>query len=66
MFTVEVEKRCGCFTRSGMEPIKTFATKDDALTEAKAMAEDMNDTFCGKHKFEVIENGETFKIIEKI
>ncbi len=34
MFTVEVEKRCGCFTRSGMEPFKTFASKDDALTEA--------------------------------
>lgn len=66
MFKVEIEKRCGCFTKSGMDAEKTFVSKDEALAEARAMAEDMNETFCNKHQFQVIEAGDTFKIVEKI
>jgi hypothetical protein len=40
-----------------MPSIKTFDNKDEALTEAGEWAEEMNDTFCRKHRFNVIEEG---------
>jgi len=62
MFTVKIEKECGCFKRSGMESTKTFHSKDDALIEAKEWAAEMNDTFCKKHNFAVVEEGDSFII----
>ena len=58
MFNVRMEKECGCFKRSGMPSIKAFENKDEALTEAQAWAEEMNETFCKKHNFSVIEEGD--------
>ncbi|WP_298694629.1 hypothetical protein [uncultured Sulfuricurvum sp.] len=58
MFNVKMEKECGCFKRSGMESVKTFANKDDAMVEAKEWAEEMNETFCQKHNFTVVEEGD--------
>ena len=57
MFNVNMEKECGCFKRSGMESIKTFDNKDDAMIEAAQWAEEMNETFCQKHNFSIIEEG---------
>ncbi|WP_310438966.1 hypothetical protein [Sulfuricurvum sp.] len=57
MFNVKMEKECGCFKRSGMESIKTFDNKDDAMIEAAQWAEEMNETFCQKHNFSIIEEG---------
>ena len=57
MFNVRMEKECGCFKRSGMESVKTFENKDDAMVEAKAWCEEMNETFCQKHNFSVLEEG---------
>ncbi|MDD5716618.1 MAG: hypothetical protein PHW64_02350 [Sulfuricurvum sp.] len=62
MFTVKVEKECGCFKRSGMENSKNFENKDDALLEAKEWAEEMNETFCQKHNFSIVEEGNDFII----
>jgi hypothetical protein len=57
MFNVKMEKECGCFKRSGMESVKTFDNKDDAMIEAAQWAEEMNETFCQKHNFSIIEEG---------
>lgn len=62
MYNVKVEKECGCFKRSGMSPIKTFDNKDDALMEANGWVEEMNDTFCRKHNFIVVEEGDDLLI----
>lgn len=62
MFNVKIEKECGCFKRSGMHTMKTFDNKDDALIEAQDWAEEMNDTFCKKHNFTVVEEGNDFLI----
>lgn len=62
MFNVKVEKECGCFKRSGMPTLKAFDNKDDALSEAQAWAEEMNETFCKKHNFAVLEAGSEFII----
>jgi len=57
MFTVKMEKECGCFKRSGIENMKTFTNKDDAMMEAQEWAQEMNETFCKKHSFAVVEEG---------
>ena len=57
MFNVKIEKECGCFKRSGMPTIKAFDNKDDALIEAGEWADEMNETFCKKHNFTVVEEG---------
>lgn len=58
MFTVKIEKECGCFKRSGMPSIKAFDNKDDAMIEAQEWAEEMNETFCKKHIFSISEEGQ--------
>ncbi len=62
MYTVKMEKECGCFKRSDFPAVQTFENKDDALMEATEMANDMNETFCKKHLFSVIEDGDSFII----
>lgn len=62
VFKVNVEKECGCFRRSGILNNKEFNTKDKAEEEAKEMCENMNESFCGKHHFSFIEDGDSFVI----
>jgi hypothetical protein len=62
MITVKMEKQCGCFKRSDFKEEQTFETKEEALKEALAMCEDMNETFCQKHNFSVVEDGDTMMI----
>jgi hypothetical protein len=62
MITVKMEKQCGCFKKSDFKEEQTFASKEEALKEALAMCEDMNETFCQKHNFTVVENGDELMI----
>jgi hypothetical protein len=62
MFTVNVEKECGCFRKSDLKNGLSFSSKDDALMEAQKMANHMNEKFCKKHNFRVVEAGEHFTI----
>ena len=62
MFTVKIEKECGCFKKSDFTNNMEFASKDDALIQALNMTKEMNQDFCQKHEFEVAENGATFMI----
>ncbi len=62
MITVKMEKQCGCFKRSDFQEEQTFETKEEALKEALAMCEDMNETFCQKHNFSVVEDGDILMI----
>lgn len=40
-----------------MESAKSFQNRDDAMMEAKEWAEEMNETFCKKHNFSIVEEG---------
>jgi len=62
MYSVTIEKQCGCFKKSDMPATKNFENRDDALIEAKAWADEMSETFCKKHTFSVVEDGENFII----
>lgn len=62
MFTVNVEKECGCFKRSDFTNNMSFESKDDALLQALNMTKEMNQDFCQKHEFALEEMGNTFSI----
>ncbi|WP_457606357.1 hypothetical protein [Nitratifractor sp.] len=62
MFTVEIKKECGCFRKSGLENHRRFGNKDEALMEAQRMVGYMNEKFCKKHEFRVVENDLAFHI----
>jgi hypothetical protein len=62
MFTIKVDKECGCFKKSDFENNTTESTKDNALLKAQYMVNYMNDEFCQKHSFTLREEGDTFKI----
>jgi hypothetical protein len=62
MFTITVDKECGCFKKSDFENNTTESTKDDALLKAQHMVNYMNDEFCQKHSFTLREDGNNFSI----
>ena len=62
MFTISVDKECGCFKKSNFENNTTESTKDNALLKAQHMVNYMNDEFCQKHSFTLREEGNTFAI----
>lgn len=62
MFKIVVERECGCFKRNDLQNNIVVDSKDEALIKSLEMANNMNDTFCGKHKFKVEEAGNTFVI----
>jgi len=65
MSTINIAQECGCFKKSELVNNKQFENKDDALIEAMAMQKHMNEEFCGKHSFELTENGDNFSIVMK-
>jgi len=61
MFTINIEKECGCFKKSDLKNNQSFEDKDDALIKAMNMVNFMNKEFCQKHEFRLSEDGENFK-----
>ncbi len=59
---VVVEKLCGCAKRKNMPQIKTLDDKENALRIARAWAQQCNDSFCGKHEFDVVEVDDNYVI----
>lgn len=62
MFTISVDKECGCFKKSDFTNHATLENKDDALIKAQEMTAHMNDNFCQKHEFVLFEEGSSFTI----
>jgi hypothetical protein len=62
MHQIIIEKECGCFRRSDIENNIQIAQKDEALTKAIEIKNQMNDEFCGKHDFHLSENANNFVI----
>ncbi len=51
MYTVQMEKECGCFKKSEYKNNLTFETQKDAYQYATTVAEFMNEEFCNTHIF---------------
>jgi len=62
MFTINVSQECGCFKKSDYTNGMSFKSKDDALLQGQLMTNHMNSNFCGKHDFELSEDGDNFTI----
>lgn len=65
MSTITIVQECGCFKKSDLENNASFQSKDDAMVKAQEMLNHMNTQFCGKHGFELSENGHDFSISMK-
>jgi hypothetical protein len=63
MYTVDIEKRCGCVKKDTSVVLpKTFESKEEAEFEALKLVNYMNANYCKKHRFFVNEEGDTFTI----
>ena len=62
MYTIEIEKECSCFTKSGMDKVMTFETREDMYNKARVLECRMNQEFCMKHYFEAVDYGEKIVI----
>lgn len=62
MYTIRVEKECGCFKKSGFENNLTFETKEEAIMKARVMECRMNQEFCFKHYFDAVDMGDEIVI----
>ena len=65
MSTIKIAQEKGCFKRSEVEKNVKFYNKYDAFMKAQCMVNHMNEKFCGKHGFELSENGDNFSIAMK-
>lgn len=59
---VIVEKLCACAKRKNMPQIKSFDDKESAYKVARAWAQELNNTFCGEHQFDVVEVDDNYVI----
>ncbi len=58
MYTLEIEKECGCFKKSGFEKTMTFETREDMYNKARVLECLMNQQFCMTHFFEAVDYGD--------
>ncbi|MBA3025527.1 MAG: hypothetical protein FP820_03870 [Sulfurimonas sp.] len=61
-YHVVIEKLCLCAKQQKTEQIRSFDTKEEAQEYAYEWADSLNNSFCGKHGFDVEEVGDNFVI----
>jgi hypothetical protein len=59
---VIIEKLCSCAKKEGMDRLVSFDSKDSAKSAADAQLAFMQNSFCGKHNFDVTEVDDHFVI----
>ncbi len=59
---VVIEKLCLCALKRKTQQICSFDTKEDAEEHAYAWADSLNNSFCGKHGFDVVEVDDNYVI----
>lgn len=62
MYTIEIEKECSCFKKSGLDKVMEFETREDMYNKARVLECRMNQEFCMKHYFEAVDYGEKIVI----
>jgi hypothetical protein len=62
MYHVVLEKLCSCAKKRELERIRSFDTREEAEEHAYEWADNLNNTFCGKHGFDVAEVERNFVI----
>lgn len=62
MYTLEIEKECGCFKKSGYKNNQEFESKEELLMKARVVECLMNQQFCMTHLFEAVDYGDKIVI----
>lgn len=62
MYTIEIEKECSCFKKSGFEKTMTFESREDMYNKARVLECLMNQQFCMTHFFEAVDYGDKIVI----
>jgi HSP20 family molecular chaperone IbpA len=62
MHHVVIEKLCNCAKKRNTEQVRSFDTKQEAEEHAYEWADTLNNSFCGKHGFDVIEVDDNYVI----
>jgi len=61
-YHVVLQTLCLCALKHKTEQIRSFDTKEEALQEAHEWAENLSNSFCGKHAFDIVEVDENYVI----
>ena len=61
-YHIVIEKLCSCAKKVNMEQIRSFENKYEAEEHAFEWAESLNNNFCGKHGFDIVEVNDNFVI----
>jgi len=61
-YHVVLEKICGCAKKRDLEQIRSFDDPEEAEEHAHEWADSLNNSFCGKHGFDVKPVGESYVI----
>ncbi len=59
---VVLEKLCLCARKASVEQIRSFETRLEAEEHAYEWADALNNNFCGKHGFDIVEVDDNFVI----
>jgi hypothetical protein len=59
---VVLEKLCLCARKQMTEQIRTFDTKEEAEEHAYEWADSLNNSFCGRHGFDIVEVDDNYVI----
>jgi len=59
---VVLEKLCSCASKQKIEQIRSFDTKQEAEEHAYEWADALNNNFCGKHGFDIVDVDDNFVI----
>jgi hypothetical protein len=62
MHKIIVEDECSCFKKSDFQKYSEVTSKDEALSTAIRMKNHMNQEFCMKHEFQLVEDSNNFVI----
>ncbi|MFA6139012.1 MAG: hypothetical protein WC667_13135 [Sulfurimonas sp.] len=62
MHHVVIEKLCSCAKKKAIQQIRSFESKEEAEEYAHEWADNLNNTFCGNHGFDVVEVDDNFVI----
>lgn len=55
MYTIEIDKECSCFLKSGIKNNMEFETREDMINKARVLECLMNQNFCMTHYFEAVD-----------
>ena len=58
MYTIEIEKECACFNKSGLSKVMEFEERQDMINKARVLECRMNQEFCMTHFFEAVDCGD--------